>query len=48
MGQHMNRIGTKYAKTAGEYITESAQYKAKRCQGALYGAVVLKLRETVL
>ena len=33
MGQHMNRIGTKCDKTAGGYITESARYKAKRCQG---------------
>lgn len=33
MGQHMNRIGTKRDKTASGYITESARYKAKRCEG---------------
>ena len=33
MGQRMNRIGTKHDKTASGYITESARYKAQRCQG---------------
>lgn len=33
MGQHMNRIGTKRDKTASGYITESARYKAERCEG---------------
>ena len=33
MGQHMNRIGTRSDKTASGYITESARYKAKRCEG---------------
>ena len=33
MGQHMNRIGTRRDKTASGYITESARYKAQRCEG---------------
>ena len=33
MGQHMNRIGTRRYKTASGYITESARYKAQRCEG---------------
>ncbi len=33
MGQHMRRIGTKKDKTASGYITQSARYKAQRCQG---------------
>lgn len=33
MGQHMNRIGTRRARTASGYITESARYKAQNCQG---------------
>jgi transposase len=33
MGQHMNRIGTRSDKTASGYITESARYKAQRCEG---------------
>ncbi|MGN0226124.1 MAG: IS1182 family transposase [Prevotella sp.] len=32
MGQHMNRIGTATAKTESGYITESARYKAQRCE----------------
>ncbi len=44
----MNRIGTKRDKTASGYITESARYKAKRCEVALCVAVVLKLGGTVL
>lgn len=31
MGQHMNRIETRRAKTASGYITESARYKAQCC-----------------
>lgn len=33
MGQHMKRIGTKRDKTASGYSTESARYKAQRCEG---------------
>lgn len=33
MGQHMNRIGTRKAKTASGYITESARYMAQCCNG---------------
>ena len=33
MGQHMNRIGTRRDKTASGYVTESARYKAQRCEG---------------
>lgn len=33
MGQHMKRIGTAYTKTESGYVAESAQYKARRCQG---------------
>lgn len=33
MGQHMNRIGTKRGKTESGYVTESARYKAQRCEG---------------
>ena len=33
MGQRMNRIGTSTAKTESGYITESARYKAQRCDG---------------
>ena len=33
MGQRMNLIGTKRDKTASGYITESARYKAERCEG---------------
>ena len=29
----MNRIGTRRDKTASGYITESARYKAQRCEG---------------
>ena len=39
MGQHMNRIGTRRDKTASGYITESARYKAQRCEGCpLHGS----------
>ena len=39
MGQHMNRIGTKHDKTASGYSTESARYKAQRCEGCpLHGS----------
>ena len=39
MGQHMNRIGTRHDKTASGYITESARYKAQRCEGCpLHGS----------
>ena len=33
MGQHMKRIGTSTSKTESGYITESACYKAQRCEG---------------
>ena len=33
MGQHMNRIGDKRDKTASGYVTQSACYKAQRCEG---------------
>ena len=33
MGQHMSRIGTKKDKTASGYVTQSARYKAQRCEG---------------
>ena len=33
MGQHMNRIELDVTKTASGYITESARYKAQRCEG---------------
>ena len=33
MGQHMKRIGTVRSKTESGYVTESAQYKAQRCEG---------------
>lgn len=33
MGQHMTRVGTKWGKTGSGYITESARYEAKNCQG---------------
>lgn len=33
MGQHMIRIGTKRDKTASGYVTQSARYKAQRCEG---------------
>lgn len=33
MGQHMERIGTARAKTVCGYVTESARYKARRCEG---------------
>lgn len=33
MGQHLTRTGTTKSKTESGYVTESAQYKARRCQG---------------
>lgn len=33
MGQHMERIGTTQSKTGSGYVTESACYKAQRCEG---------------
>jgi len=33
MGQRMTRIGTRRTKTASGYVTESARYKAQRCEG---------------
>ena len=33
MGQKMSRIGTAKSKTESGYITESARYKAQRCEG---------------
>ncbi|MFR8355859.1 MAG: transposase [Parabacteroides sp.] len=32
-GSTWNRIGTRRDKTASGYITESARYKAQRCEG---------------
>ena len=33
MGQHMERVGTTRTKTESGYVTESARYKARRCEG---------------
>lgn len=33
MGQRMIRIGTRRDKTASGYVTQSARYKAQRCEG---------------
>ena len=33
MGQHMRRIGTSRERTASGYVTESARYQARRCEG---------------
>ena len=44
----MNRIGTKRDKTASGYITESARYKAKRCEGCPLRGSCFKARGTVL
>ena len=33
MGQHMNRIGTKWGKTQSGYSTQSARYEALNCEG---------------
>ena len=33
MGQHMERIGTRYSKTASGYRSENARYRAQRCNG---------------
>ena len=33
MGQHMTRAGTRYDKTGSGYRTESAVYRAQRCEG---------------
>ena len=33
MGQHMGRVGTTRSKTESGYVTESARYKAQRCEG---------------
>lgn len=33
MGQHMDRIGTAYGKTASGYVTQSARYMAQNCKG---------------
>lgn len=33
MGQHMERVGTTRSKTESGYVTESARYKARRCEG---------------
>jgi transposase len=33
MGQHLTRIGTSRTKTGSGYETESARYKAQRCEG---------------
>jgi len=33
MGQHMERTGTTRTKTESGYVTESARYKAQRCEG---------------
>ena len=44
MGQHMNRIGTKQDKTASGYITQSARYKAQRCEGCSLRGSCFKAR----
>ena len=33
MGQKMRRIGNRHAKTASGYVSESARYRAVRCEG---------------
>ena len=33
MGQHMERVGTIRTKTESGYVSESARYKAQRCEG---------------
>ena len=33
MGQHMERIGVRRGKTGSGYVTESAVYRAQRCEG---------------
>ena len=33
MGQHMTRVGTAYKKTDSGYRSESARYRAQRCDG---------------
>lgn len=33
MGQHMTRIGTVQTKTESGYVSQSARYKAQRCEG---------------
>lgn len=33
MGQRMERVGTVQSKTESGYVTESARYKARRCEG---------------
>lgn len=39
MGQHMKRIGTARSRTESGYVTESARYKARRCEGCpLHGS----------
>ena len=45
MGQHMNRIGTKQVRTASGYITQSARYKARNCQGCPLRCRCFKARE---
>ena len=35
MGQRMRRIGTRHVKTAFGYVSESARYRAVRCEGCL-------------
>ena len=44
MGQHMNRIGTKRDKTASGYGTQSARYKAQRCEGCPLRSSCFKAR----
>ncbi len=33
MGQHLRRIGTRMGRTASGYVTQSARYRAQRCEG---------------
>ena len=33
MGQHMTRVGTRYARTERGYRTQTAVYRAQRCEG---------------
>ena len=33
MGQHMTRIGTSHSKTASDYRSENARYRAQNCKG---------------
>lgn len=44
MGQHMNRIGTKRAKTESGYLAESARCQAQNCHGCPLGSSCFKAK----